>query len=179
MQGGTIGIQMYRTKYKWLSCKDEYCSTGTCPNLFMEGNDWDNCGDNVFQVYHPSGPGTILVGDLVGLYYPADQKWFSMYQHKGHKQPCPGTPNIFTGFENADLWKGCGAEIFQIFAMGKHPGQVIENHDIITLYFTAANQYVRLDYSSEGYPDTSECPIQNPNNFYDVCQYEVLEITVR
>lgn len=181
-QGCTIALQLQQNNY-WLSCSENnYCNGATCPGIFFEGSDWSNCESEVFQIYHASGRGDIVNGDLVGLYYANEQKWFSMYQGKGNKQSCPGLPNIDYGFHLEDSWRYCGAEVFQIYAKGKFLGETITDQDTITLYYPVGKANVLF------LPDEvtlSTCMLERSNHLYpptdiafDQCNNESVEITI-
>lgn len=106
---------------------------------------WTRCRESVFQIFH-NGIVPIRVGDFVGLYFPSNKKWFSMYKDIGHTQGCPGRPNPYFGFSSSASWSKCGAEIFRIYAKGKKNGQMIRNRDTIFLYYPAANGFVEPGY---------------------------------
>jgi len=151
------------------------CSRSTCPGMKMDTTDWTNCGENVFRIYHKNGPGVIRVGDYVAFYFPAAQKWFSMYQNQGHLQiDCPGNPTMEYGFHREDSWEHCGAEIFRIHAEGKKSGQIIQNQDIIILYYPVGKQYLKL---GAGIPILHSCP--GIHSLYDKCPGEVFEIRLK
>ena len=81
----------------------------------------------------------VKFGDFVGLFYPHEDKWFSMYQNTGHKQTCPGsTPTEQYGFHRQDSWFYCGAEVFQVFAKGKANGVQITDQDIAIIQMDTA-----------------------------------------
>ena len=152
-----------------------YCSTSTCPGMIMDTTDWTTCAENVFQIYHNSGPGFIQVGDYVAIYFPRARKWFSMYRNRGHLQSqCPGLPNRIYGFHRADSWIYCGAEVFRIYAEGKKNGQIIQDQDTIILYYPVGKQYLKL---GAGIPILQSCPGIHPP--YDKCPGEVFEIRLK
>ena len=104
-QGATIALQPLYHKINWLSCAHNPCGKSGCPRLFMEGKDWDSCWGEVFQIYRQSGPGTVKVGDVVGIYYPREQKWFGLGVAKAD---CPGNPTMQHGFESAHTGTAVG-----------------------------------------------------------------------
>ena len=119
----------------------------------------------------------------MGLYYPRERLWFSLFENYGRKLPCPGLPTQQFGFYHPDSWKHCGAEVFQIYAKGKGIGAVITDQDTLNFYFPVAHTYVQfrndkiltskclLNFSSQQRP---------PNNHaVDVCYLEAVEITIR
>ena len=181
-QGCTVGLQLLQNDL-WLGCPQQYCIGKTCPGVCFDGADWNNCWGEVFKMYHSYGAGPIRSGDFVGLFYPRENKWFSMYQNRGHKQTCPGsTPTVEFGFHRQDSWYYCGAEVFQVFAKGKANGVPITDQDLLTFYFPAAYSVVKF------LPDqviTSSCMIDQSShalpptvNAYDQCKWESVEITI-
>ena len=74
------------------------CVGATCPRMFMFGVDWMRCWGEVFRMYRPLGPGPIVSGDYVGLFYARSHNlWFSLFQNRGRKLPCPGIPSSAYG----------------------------------------------------------------------------------
>ena len=141
----------------------------------MEGHDWQNCPENVFEIYNSFGNTHILSHYPVGLYFPEEKVWFSMEGGKGRKTSCPGKPNLQTGFEKSEHWKNCHTAIFQMIAKGRKPGDRIENGDAVFLYCTTIGRYVRIE--STGTPILSDCPRVSKNPFDD-CYNEVLQLTI-
>ena len=178
--GSTVAIQALHDKRHWLGCASSTggeCHKASHPGLYMEGDNWRNCYGEVFQIYHTSGPGDVLVGDLVGIYYPREQGWwFSMAGGRGHKANCPGLPNSEHGFANELLWYRCCGEVFLIYARGKAIGTPILEHDDITLLFLQPQQWVSF---VNDVPDSRTCSGTDyppPPNKYDVCWGEIFEI---
>ena len=68
-QGSTIALQT-SIRYNWLGCSP-YCKAYRCPRMYFDYSDWSQCRGEVFRIYRSAGPGSIRVGDYVGLYYPA------------------------------------------------------------------------------------------------------------
>jgi len=115
--GDKVALQLVYDKPHWLRCRPygRTCLKGGCPNLYMECNDWTTCTGEVFEIYRVSGPGTVRVGDKIGLYYPhARSYWFSMGRGSGLTARCPGIPSRQHGFSES-----CLGEIFKIYARGK------------------------------------------------------------
>ena len=114
--GARIALQAVYQKVNWLGCAGQYCVKAGCPRLHMEGFDWNACWGEVFQIIRSAGPGTVKVGDVVGIYFPRGRSWFSMSGGRGHKEGCPGVPNKAFGFASRDKWQQCWGEVFQIYA---------------------------------------------------------------
>ena len=142
-----MAFQSYNRAY-WLSCWVTPCkSRYTCPGLTFSGGDWTNCRAEVFQFYRASGSGAVRVGDVVGVYYPYEPgKWLGCHNPSGNcgKYTCPGTPSTTHGFQSQDRWTTCGGEVFVIYAQGKSVGSIINEHDIIMLYYVIGHQWVNL-----------------------------------
>ena len=183
VQGSTIALQTY-DKRTWLSCSFHNCKKQTCPLLYMDPHDWTRCWGEVFQIYRQKGKGAICVGDVVGLHYPREHgKWFSLAGGHGHKAPCPGPPNLSSGFANKYKWFQCWGEVFKIFARGydgklKSHGEVIKEHDIIMLCYIRQNKFVGF----HNVPNLQTCPgtsLPPPANKYDRCWGEVAKVWLR
>ena len=66
----------------------------------MEGNDWNTCRENVFQIFRAHGHGDVAVGDLIGLYLTKESgKWFDCSQTDCRKSSCPGIASYEYGFD--------------------------------------------------------------------------------
>ena len=103
--GSTVAFQAY-IKHDWLGCSTTTtsCSKSACPSLYMEGNDWNTCRENVFQIFRAYGHGDVAVGDLVGLYLTRESgKWFDCSQTSCRKSNCPGTANYEHGFDTHEI----------------------------------------------------------------------------
>ena len=175
-QGATIALQPLYQKLNWLGCAGNRCGKAGCPRLFMEGKDWHSCWGEVFQIYRQSGPGTVKVGDVVGIYYPRGQKWFG--QGVG-KQGCPGNPTMQHGFESAQHWGRCWGEVYQIYARGKRIGESIESHDAIAIYHIRFKRWVGLVGQNS---DLRTCPGGTgppPPDRYEACWGEIFEIWLK
>lgn len=88
-------------------CPGSDCAGSQCPGVFFEGTDWTRSFGEVFQIFHPAGPGRILNGDFVGLYFLCDNKWFSMWHGRGHEQDCPGKASTDFSFQDMMRWLHC------------------------------------------------------------------------
>ena len=178
-QGDTVAFQPLYAKRKWLGCPVKQCDKRTCPNLFMEGADWNRCWGEVFQIYRRNGPGALCVGDMVGIFYPREKNWFSLAGGTGHKHRCPGAPSIAHGFSIAAKWNQCWGEVFQIYAKGKTPGTIINDRDSITLFYIRGKKWVGLVNQKV---DLRTCPGKGgapTNDRYDVCWGEIFELVKR
>ena len=111
LHAAKVALQPLYDKRTWLGCASSPCAKATCPNLYMEGDDWKTCGGEVFQIYRAAGAGNVKVGDAVGLYAGGD-KWFSLSGGKGGKSGCPGAPTIKYGFATRQKWYDCMDEVF-------------------------------------------------------------------
>ena len=153
----------------------------------MEGSDWNNCLGEVFQMYRAGGRGIVCSGDYVGLYYPREGKWFSVWKGHATKEQCPGKPNIDIGFHREDSWYYCGGEVFVVFAKGRRRGEAIRDQDAIALYYPGEEQMVNFGndgvsrdkcmLNSDGIPSyTGNSPGKNA---FHKCPYNVVEMTIR
>lgn len=178
-QGATIALQLIYQKLQWLGCAGNPCGKAGCPRLFMEGNDWNACWGEVFQIYRQSGPSPVKVGDVIGIYFPRGQSWFALSGGRGHKEGCPGKPTTRYGFQSPHQWRVCWGEVFQIYAKGKKIGDIIESHDAIMIYFIRGQKWVGLVGNN---PDLRDCPGKTrppPSDRYDICWGEIFEIVLK
>ena len=176
--GSTIALQPLYDKRNWLGCSGTACGKEACPNLYMEGDDWNKCMGQVFEIYHMCGPGEIKVGEAVGIYYPKEKNWFGCAGANCGKAGCPGKQSAQYGFENLGKWLGCWGEVFEIYARGKNPGEPITAHDDVILYYPRAADYVGLGNQAghAGCPGKVQPP---PKERYDVCWGEIFEIYLK
>ena len=137
----TVALQ-FMQRHHWLSCPSTTCGGGICPEHCFEESDWTHCWGQVFRMYRAAGPGNILNGDFVGLYYVHENKWFSMWEGLPHKATCPGNPSSASGFQEYLKWFKCAGEVFQVYAKGKSIGAKIIDQDIISLYYPADVHHV-------------------------------------
>ena len=143
----------------------------------MGGSDWTTCGGEVFRIYRALGPGEVQVGDLVGLYYRLHSKWLGCVgdMHYCYKRSCPGNPSAQYGFQDSERWYRCYGEVFKIYARGKGIGDVIQNHDQITLFHVQQGRW--LSYWMDELVHTGPCPgTVRPHQNYDRCFGEVFEV---
>ena len=144
----------------------------------MDTNDWSNCNANVYEIYRKDGLGSVVVGDVIGLYKRHAKHWYSLYGGSAHGATCPGTPTTANGFENDEKWFNCPGEVFKIYARGKSENDEIEEHDDIFLFYVNENKWVTVNVPGNAAalhtcPGTVRPP---PATKYDVCWGEVLEI---
>ena len=179
--GSTIGLQLNQNNF-WLCCFAQTCYGGACPGKFFEGNERRRCYGEVFRIYRARGPGHIVNGDFVGIYYVAQRTWFSMYRGKGGKSSCPGIATAAHGFADLSKWFLCGAEVFQIFAKGKQMGERITDQDDVALYTPCALQTVHFTQPRMTF---SKCMMKATNHAFpindaafDKCPFESVEITI-
>ena len=176
-QGNTIALQLLYNRHSWLGCAGNPCGKASCPGIYMEGGDWTNCWGEVFRIYRLHGPGTVAVGDLVGIYYPRESgKWLGCAGSLCGKAGCPGQPTTEYGFENPEKWFQCYGEVFKIYARGKSLGEPIEAYDDVMLYYLSGQNWVGLAgdrVNHAGCPGTIRPP---PNERYEVCWGENFEI---
>ena len=182
--GCVLALQLMQKDF-WLGCAHggDRCASAKCPGIIFEGSDWTRCWGEVFRMYRAAGPGNILNGDFVGLYYPRENKWFSMFQGRGRRLTCPGNPSNTYGFQDFRRWFLCGSEVFRVYAKGKPIGAKITDQDTIALYYPTGIQHVvfmtnqvilnRCMLQRSGYS-----PLPN-NRGFDECKYMSVDITIR
>ena len=121
----------------------------TCPCLYMDDYEWWECPGNAYQIYRVGGSGLFRVGDFVGIHYPPDRNhWLGCsgrYPYcncRTYNVTCPGTPNWpYHGFI-AEKWFKCWGLVFMIYARGKGLGDVIEEHDDVSLYYLQDGNWI-------------------------------------
>ena len=150
-----MAFQTYN-KREWFTCYLTQCARSTCPGIFITLNDWKICFGEVFQIYRRSGPGPVKAGDEVGLYYPRAQKWVGCTSGTCEQKSCPGTPSWVHGFQDAQRWKPCWGEVFNIYAAGKTVGATITKSDTIMLYYGKTSQW--LNFGNPTAAAIGSCP---------------------
>ena len=177
--GSTIALRIYNNN--WFSLWLELSASSHCPIRCFD-NCWVPCQGEVLQIYRMEGPGTVHSGDTVGIYYPLGKTWFSMYEGEGHKDKCPGTPNIETGFHTRQLWYKCWGEVFLVFAKGKNNGEQITAGDRLALFYPAEHSHVRFSTNqstlSQCMLEKSGGSIQPSNRAYDECLEDSVLLTI-
>ena len=163
-----------------MSCAPNPCRRGTCPRLYMEGTEWNNCWGEVFRIYRFSGPGQVRAGEVIAINYPREAgRWFGCAGTYCGKASCPGTPTFAYGMQTHEKWFQCWGEVFKIYARGKALGAPLYSHDDIMLYYLQQGKWVALVGT---YPDKRTCPgtIRPPPPFrYDICWGENFELWER
>ena len=179
--GCTVALQLM-TNDRWLGCAGPRCVGAPCPGVFFEGSDWQRCWGEVFKIYRKDGAGQMKVGDYVGLFYPRENVWFSMWGNFGHKLPCPGPPNTQFGFASRTNWGKCAGEALQIFAKGKRLGQTITDQDTIAFHYPHGRTYVQILPDRVGVSscliDKSGGRLPPSNDAFDQCKFSSVEITI-
>ena len=180
-QGSTVALQFMHPGH-WLTCARSRCDYGTCPGDSFEESDWTTCWGQVFQMYRGAGPGNIVNGDFVGLYYPHGDRWFSMWEGVAQKASCPGNPSSASGFQDFKKWFKCAGEVFQVYAKGKQLGATIIDQDIITLYYPADIQNVVFTSSevtlSRCMGEKSDYSRPPNNHVFDECENMDVRISI-
>ena len=179
--GSTIGLQLYNQR--WLSLAPSLSTSASCPGTVFNTDDWTRCWGEVFQIYRMKGSGTVRSGDTVGIYYPREKNWFSMSTGRGHKEGCPGTPNINTGFNKDNLWLQCWGEVFIVYAEGKSNGEEIKAGNRLAFFFPADPSHVSfqtdkttLDQCMRRTSDNNPMP---PACGFAACIDESVRLTIR
>ena len=152
--------------------------------MFFEGNDLQTCLGEKIQILRALGPGRILVGEFVGLFYTHGSRWVSMLGGTAHKSSCPGTstsPQF--GFENFARWFQCSGEVFQVYAKGKAIGQPIIDQDTISFYYPLETTF--LTFNNDRRVSTARCMLDRSafsrpptNDAFDQCKYDSVEISI-
>ena len=104
----------------------------------------------MFEIYGLYGGGNICTGDFVGIYYPREQNWFSVWQGYGRKSNCPGRPNSSTGFTSRNKHFECVGEVLRVYAKGKSVGKRIKDGDTLAFYYPFGKGSVEFNPSSTG-----------------------------
>ena len=179
--GDTIALQPLHQKRVWLGCNGSPCYKAGCPNLYMEGADWDNCWGEVFQIYRLFGPGDVTVGDVIGIHYPAEPgNWLGCAGSLCGKANCPGQPSLDHGFQDFERLFRCWGEAYRIYAKGKNVGDKICANDDVTIFYIYGQNWIGLAEGNN--PDHDPCPGSvrpPPDVVYDVCWGEIFEIWKR
>ena len=148
--GSTIALKLSSRSFwgsaLWLSLWRYWSSSSTCPGDTFEGKK-DECWAEVFEIYRLHGGGNINTGDLVGIYYPREQEWFSMWEGYGRKSDCPGRPNVGHGFEGENHHIKCWGEVFRVYAKGKRNGVRIKDGDTLAFYYVFRERMVEVNPS--------------------------------
>ena len=107
-----------------------------------------------------------------------------MFKGKGHKLPCPGTPNIETGFNKDYLWLECWGEVFIVFAKGKSNGeQIVAGDRLAFLYPGQSSLHVEFGADKVTLSDCmrkkSNNSIVPSNKAFDECVRDSVWLAIR
>ena len=179
--GSIIALQIY--DQRWLSLSSTYSSSSNCPGVTFNVDDWTRCPGEVLAIYRMKGPGPVLSGDTVGIYYPNGKTWFSMSSGRGHKDSCPGVPNINTGFNRDSLWVKCWGDVFTVYAKGKSDGDQITRGNRLAFYFPADPSHVSFN---TGDTTLSQCMRRLSDNnskpsacAFEACTEDIVRVAIR
>jgi len=139
--GSKVAFRAFCGDVQWLGCSttNTRCANSACPGLYIEGQDWNRCSQNVFQIFRAQGHGDVEVGDLVGLYLTREGgKWVACHTTTCIKTAHPGIPSYEYGFDEPEKWYRCYGEVFKIYARGKQLGETIFDQDHILLLYLQA-----------------------------------------
>ena len=181
--GSTVALQALYQKQSWLGCsttsRSITCANSACPGLYMRGNEWNTCNQNVFQIFRARGHGDVRVGDLVGLYLTRESgKWFGCSGTTCTKATCPGTASYEYGFNDPEKWYPCFGEVFKIYAHEKQLGDTINDQDDIMLFYLQGWNWIGA-YGSNHHRTCPGATRPPPHNKYDVCGGENYKIWKR
>ena len=171
-------LQFLGARDAWLGCLDNVCDLRRCPSYEDKYEDPGRCWGEEFQIIG-EGPkyGPIKCGHRIRLRYPHDQNtWVGCPDYKRcDKRTCPGTPDEGKDFTNDRCW----GETFFIYARGKVNGEVINNGDVVMLYYPQEGLYVSIQGENEQ-DDTSLnfCPGVAPPAYlsYAMCSKNAFRI---
>ena len=173
--GNTLAIQT-TTRYLWLGCA-YHCGTYPCPGVYFDGADWiSRCGGEIFRIYRMDGPGYVRVGDYIGIYYPAANRWLGCANTNCGKYDCPGSPTSSYGFSSQEKWYRCGGEVFRIYAKNKGTGSVIYSYDDVMFYVGNGEWLSLLPHENAVKRPCPGSVRPPPAEKYDVCGGEVFNI---
>ena len=179
--GSKVAFQS-RLKIYWLGCSTTTtsCANSECPGMYIKGNEWNSCSQNVFQIFRAKGHGDVRVGDLVGLYLTRESgKWLTCHETTCRKEHvCPGIASYEYGFDTPEKWYRCYGAVFKIYAHEKQLGDTVNDQDDIMLFYLQALNWIRATNSNhhDNCPGTTRPP---PHNKYDACSGEVYKIWKR
>jgi len=176
--GSTVALQAVYSKHDWLGCSTTTtsCVNSQCPGLYMEGQDWNTCRQNVFQIFRAQGHGDVKVGDLVGLYLTRESgKWFGCHTTACIKNICPHIASYEYGFDAPEKWYRCYGSVFKIYARGKQLGETICDRDHIMLFYLQALNWIGA-YGSDHHRTCPGSTRPPPPSKYDHCGGENYEI---
>ena len=176
--GDTIALQTFIRNH-WLGCYDT-CHMYNCPKMQMTGSNWVSCRGEVFRIYRQLGPGTIRVGDIVGIYYVHQRRWLGCPHSICGKYTCPGSPTTAHGFSTDDEWYRCSGEVFRIYSPNKGQGAVIDARDDVVFYQIQSQLWLAQSFG--GLTTKNPClGTSRPprSDIYDECPSETFNIWKR
>jgi hypothetical protein len=178
--GDTVAFQT-STRYHWLGCAGTNCIGASHPGMYLTGNDWNDCWGEVFRIYRARGPGTVRVGDLVGIYYPKQRgHWMGCSGNECRRSPCPGNPTNAHGFASQEKWYTCSGEVFKIYARGKASGAIIDTTDDVSLYYLNRGLWVSQGHDTHTMKQPCLGTSRPPASLiYDGCAHEIFKIRKR
>ena len=176
-----LKLQFLGARDAWFGCPDSVCDLRRCPSvndnyLYSDGRCW---GED-FQIF-AEGPNfnPIKSGQRIMLRYPREhQTWMGCPAHKRcDKRTCPGSTT--TAKSRID---NCWGEVFNIYARGKRNGAVINNGDVVMIYYPREGLYVSIQGEND-HDDTSInfCPAAAPPSYfsYAICSKNAFRIYVQ
>ncbi|XP_065894536.1 uncharacterized protein [Dysidea avara] len=168
-----LRLQFLGARNAWLGCPDsnKVCDLRRCPSGNENYRYPGRCWGEEFQII---GEGTSLTpiksGQRIRLRYPREHNtWMGCPQNKRcDKRTCPGTTITAKNFKS----NRCYGEIFVIYARGKANGAVVNNGDVVMLYYPHGGLYVSIQGENDN-DDTSLnfCPGAAPPAYlsYAMC----------
>ena len=148
----------------------------------MRENEWNNCNQNVFQIFRAKGHGDVRAGDLVGLYLTRESgKWLTCHETTCRKEHvCPGTASYEYGFDDPEKWYRCYGAVFKIYAHEKQLGDTVNDQDDIMLFYLRDLNWIGAHGDNDDHDNHHrDCPGDTrppPDNKYDECDGEVYKI---
>eukprot|EP00731_Ephydatia_muelleri_P009988 Em0005g574a len=170
--GSKVSLQVKAYKILWFSCPSGDCTwTQYASNVGMYQFNTDPITN--FFVYRRNGPGNVVVGDVIALYFPKESgKWFSMLGCKPHLSACPGAPSSADGMSTEESWYMCSGEVFKIYARNKKLGEAIVANDDVKLYYLGEGKMVGIwgTPSCDSAINPPRPPASNTYTYYDTLE---------
>jgi len=174
-----VKFQFLGTRDAWLGCPNSVCSLQTCSNYGKHPID-GRCYGEEFQIIG-EGPdqSSIRSGQRIRIHYQHENNtWIGCSDHFGNrckKENCSGTSLQGKIFTNNRCW----GEAFNIYARGKNNGEIINNGDLVMIYYRHLGRYLTIQKEYEG-SETSlnYCPGKIPPAYltYSICSKNVFRI---
>ena len=102
---------------------------------------------------------------------------------RGHKNSCPGIPNIKTGFNENSLWLKCWGEVFIVYAKGKSDGDQITEGNRLAFFFPAEPSHLSFDNDDT---TLSQCMLRLSDNnpvpstcAFEACTQDIVKVVIR